>query len=112
VEGKESLGGERVFHYFSFSIVESFFARAFDNTDRKTFIIFRSLFLSIVHKSFSLFGRFSLPPTNPLKSLFSTDDEADVIAIVELSPFAKLLGISIVLVEFFFRKKLYRNIKY
>lgn len=106
-----SCGGERKFkgiegdwkksfHYFPFLSLRFFlFARAFfDNTDRekeeKTFIIFRSLFLSIVNKSFSLLGfRFSLPPTNPLEFLPPSDDEADVIAIVELSSFAMLLGV-------------------
>lgn len=69
------------------------FARAFDNTDRKTFIIFRSLFESIVNKSFSasLGLRFSLP-AKPLKSSFFADGGADVIAIVELSSSARLSG--------------------
>lgn len=53
--------------------------------DRKTFIIFRSLFLFNVNKSFSPLGfRFSLP-TNPLKSLFFADPDAEADVIVELS---------------------------
>ena len=101
-----------IFHFYR-RVFFFFFARTFDNTDRKTFIIFRSLFLSILHKSFSLLGlRFSLPTTYPLKSLFSTDDEADVIGIVELSSFAKLLGILIVLVGFFLQENVNRDVKY